>query len=193
MIQAIILLRFPCHPLVRYKFHPPLLVETLPENGSAKERPVRGNDVTVTPFTVAGRELHTLEEGCVGIERRSVSLIAFLSVVCFRIEEGPESRELRHAVHLLQVREALHLDGLADQAPSGRLREVAQAHMYPLRKEVQAQGLFVAPRNERSQARVKRCFEATASSVLLPVSFTEQCNETISYGDIALNAENFVQ
>ncbi|XP_033304282.1 uncharacterized protein LOC117207805 [Bombus bifarius] len=41
-----------------------------------------------------------------------------------RLEEGPQSCQLRHSVYLLQVWQTLHMDGLLDQTSSRRLRKV---------------------------------------------------------------------
>lgn len=63
-----------------------------------------------------------------------ISLISrFIFAICFRLEEGPQSRQLRRPVHLLQMRETLHMDRLIDETPSGGLRQVAQAQVHPLR------------------------------------------------------------
>ena len=39
---------------------------------------------------------------------------------------------------------------------------------------------------------MKRCFEVTPIFCVISCFVREQCNETISYGDIALYADNFV-
>ncbi|KAG7205757.1 hypothetical protein KM043_007706 [Ampulex compressa] len=79
-----------------------------------------------------------------------------LSALCFRPEEGPQSRQLRRPVHVLQVRQEVHVDRLPDETPEGGLREAAKAQVHAVREEVQAEGLPAPPREQRSQAGVKR-------------------------------------
>lgn len=63
--------------------------------------------------------------------------------------------------------QALHLDGLADQTPERGLRGTAEAHVHPLREEVQAKGLFAAAREQRSQDGVKRRWRRATENVIL--------------------------
>lgn len=83
--------------------------------------------------------------------RNHSDLTIGLSAACFRIEERILPCQLRSAVHVFQMRQALHMDGLSDEASARGLRHAAKAHLQDLRQEIQAQGLSLAPREPRSQ------------------------------------------
>lgn len=63
------------------------------------------------------------------------------------------------------MRETLHVDRLVDETPAGGMRQTTEAQVYALREEVQTQGLPVATREQRSQARVKGLTASKARSV----------------------------
>lgn len=60
-------------------------------------------------------------------------------------------RQLRAAIHVSPVWQALHVDGLLDEASARRMRRVAEVQLRGLRQEIPTQGLSVTPREQRSQ------------------------------------------
>lgn len=50
-----------------------------------------------------------------------------------------------------KVRQALHVDGLSDEASARGLRRAAEAQLHGLRQEIQTQGLSSTSREQRSQ------------------------------------------
>ncbi|EFN84278.1 Longitudinals lacking protein, isoforms A/B/D/L [Harpegnathos saltator] len=77
-------------------------------------------------------------------------LTVALSATCFRNQEGALPRQLRLSLHVSQMRQTLHVDGLLDEASTRGLRHAAKVQLYALRQKVQTQGLPPTPREQRS-------------------------------------------